>query len=128
MISLLLVGRRDVRDLRDRLDDRALEFGLRILGVVDQIEAVRDEPRLERLAVARGERGAELGLVGVGGLVQVDVQQETSAQRRDQAQQRGRLCRGRCLPGKTGSDRSRSRSSDGCARRPRGSRRARRAG
>ena len=89
-----LVRGRDVRDLRDGLDDRLLEFRLRILAVVDEIEAVGNHAGLERLAVARGERGAELGLVGVGRLVQIDVQEEASAQRRDEAQQRRGLLGG----------------------------------
>ena len=75
----------------DCLDDRALEFGLRILAVVDEIEAIRNDAGLGRLAVARGEGGAVFAFIGIGRLVQIDMEQEASAQRCDQAQQRRRL-------------------------------------
>ena len=62
-------------------------------AVVDQVEAVGNLPGLMRLAVAGGQRRAELGLVGIGGFVQVDVHQHAVAQWRDQAHQRRRLRR-----------------------------------
>src|SRR3546814_5559686 len=65
-----LVGRRDVGDLRHRRDDGLLERRLRMLAVVDQIEAVGNLARLVRLAVAGSQRRAELALVAVGSLVQ----------------------------------------------------------
>ena len=65
----------------DCLDDRALEFRLRILAVVDEIEAIRNHAGLGRLAVARGECGAEFAFIGIGRLVEIDMEQEASAQR-----------------------------------------------
>ena len=54
-----------------------------------------------RLAVARGQRRAEFGLVGVGGFVQVDMHEHLVAQRRDQAHQRRRLLRRAVLAERT---------------------------
>lgn len=79
-----------------------------MFGVVDQIEAIGDFARLEHGAVARGERGTELGLVAVGGLVQIDMHQHPIAQRCQQAHQRGRFLRRAVLAERTvGIDRIR---------------------
>ena len=89
-----------------------LELWLRIVAVVDQVETVGYFARHMRHAIARGQRGAEFGFVGVGGFVQVDMQAQALAQRRDQAHERGRFL-GRAVRGGTsGWDRWRPRSSD----------------
>jgi hypothetical protein len=46
---------------RHGVDDGLLEGGLRVLGVVHQVEAVGMLPGSNGLAVARGQRGAEFG-------------------------------------------------------------------
>ena len=71
-----VVGRRDVGHGFHGLDDRPLKVESGVFGVGDQVEAVRHGAGFERLAVSRGLRGPELVLVAVGGLVQIDVQQE----------------------------------------------------
>ena len=53
------IRRRDVRDFLHRCDHRLLELGLRMLAIVDQIEAVWDFTRLERYAVTSGQRRAK---------------------------------------------------------------------
>ncbi len=87
----LVVGRRDVGDLLHRGDDRLLEGRLWVLAVVHQVEPIGNQARLERLAVTRGQRRAELALVAVGGFVQVDVQHELALVRRDQFDDGGRF-------------------------------------
>ena len=64
---------------------------------------------LVRLAIARGQRRPELGLVGVGGLVQVDVHEHAIAQRRDQPHERRRLLAPGCPRGTNGSGSTRER-------------------
>src|SRR3990167_7379529 len=87
----LLVGGGDVGHLLHLGDDRLLEIRLRVVAVADQVEAVRDALGLGGLAVTRGLGRAELGIVGVGGFVQVDVQHEPIGHRPDEIQQRGRF-------------------------------------
>ncbi len=77
--------------LLDGGDHCLLECRLRVLAVIDQVEAIGDQARLERLAIARGQRRAELALVAVGGLVQVDVQHELALVRGDQLDDGGRF-------------------------------------
>ena len=85
------VGRGNVGDLRNGRDHRALERKLRVLGVADGIETIGNLARLERLAVARRQCRAELGLVGIGSFVQVDMQEHALTHGRDQAHQRCRF-------------------------------------
>ncbi len=73
--------------------DRGLEGRLRVFGVIDQVETIRDQAGLEWLAVARGQRRAELGFIGVRGFVQVDMHHDAAAQGRDQCDQRSRFGR-----------------------------------
>ncbi|WP_237056140.1 hypothetical protein [Microbulbifer sediminum] len=55
MISPLpLAGAGDMGDLLHRRDHRLLELRLRVLAVADQVEAVGNPVRRERLAVAGG--------------------------------------------------------------------------
>ena len=78
-------------DLLHGGNDRLLERRLRGLAVIHQVEAIRNQARLERLAVTRGQRRAELAFITVGGLVQIDVQHELALDRCNQLDQRGRL-------------------------------------
>ncbi|KAG1246148.1 hypothetical protein G6F65_020840 [Rhizopus arrhizus] len=87
----LVVGRGDVGDLLHRGDHRLLERRLRVLAVVDQVEAIRDQARLERLAITRRQGRTELALVAVGGFMQVDVQHELALVGPDQFDHGGRL-------------------------------------
>ncbi len=89
----LVVGRGDMGDLFHRRDHRLLERRLRVRAVVDQVEAIRDQARLERLAITRRQCRAELALVAVGGFMQVDVQHELALVGRNQFDHGGRLSR-----------------------------------
>ncbi len=75
-------------------DDGGLEGRLRVVAVADGVEAVGDEARLVGLAVAGGEGRAELGLIAVGGLVEIDVEEEAPLEASDQPDQRGGLLGG----------------------------------
>ena len=119
------VGRRDVGDLRHRRDDRLLERRLRMRAVVDQIEAVGDFARLVR--PRRRARPAPGG-------TRTRRCRWFHADRCAPARERGTAPPAASAPPTpapgcpretSGSDRSRRRSSDGCARRPTGSRTAR---
>ena len=77
----------------DRGDDRALERGLWVGAVVDEVEAVGRLFALGIAAVARRARGDEFVGVAVGRLVEVDVQEERSLDRCDQLDQRGGFAR-----------------------------------
>src|SRR5690606_39025337 len=87
----LVIRRRDMGDLLHRLNHCLLEFRLGALGVIHQIEAVWNVTRFKRFAVTGRKGWAELGFVGIGGLVQVDVQQYWLVYRSDQLHERRRL-------------------------------------
>ena len=71
-----LVGRRDVGHGFDAFDDGGLKLLLWVRRIAHRVEPVRNDARLEVLAITRSQRRTELRFVGVGGLVQVDVHQE----------------------------------------------------
>ena len=53
----VVIGRSNMSDLLHRLDHRLLKLRLRVLAVIDQIEAIGNPCRLKRLAVAGRQRG-----------------------------------------------------------------------
>ena len=79
MMRPRVVGRRDVRHGSHRVDQRALECGLGSRAVAHEIEAVGNLVPLERAAVACRLGRTELAVVGVGGLVQIDVHVDPAA-------------------------------------------------
>lgn len=74
-----------------RLDHRLLESRLRVLGVIHQVESIRNRARFKRFAITGRKGWAEFGLIGVCGFVQVNVQQDWLVNRSNQLHQRRRL-------------------------------------
>mmetsp|Transcript_32858 Transcript_32858/g.66700 ORF Transcript_32858/g.66700 Transcript_32858/m.66700 type:complete len:212 (-) Transcript_32858:498-1133(-) len=75
----LAVRRRDVRHRSHRFDHGAMPLGLRSFRVSDQIEPVRDGVLFVLFPITRRKSRSELRLVGVCGLVQIDVGSESRA-------------------------------------------------
>ena len=82
-VTLVSLADRHIRWLQGaqdkNADDRCLELRPRVLGVADGVEAIGNLARLVRRAIACCEGGPELGLIGVGRLVQVDVHEHAVA-------------------------------------------------
>eukprot|EP00315_Gephyrocapsa_oceanica_P010319 CAMPEP_0185288988 /NCGR_PEP_ID=MMETSP1363-20130426/3682_1 /TAXON_ID=38817 /ORGANISM="Gephyrocapsa oceanica, Strain RCC1303" /LENGTH=289 /DNA_ID=CAMNT_0027884869 /DNA_START=231 /DNA_END=1101 /DNA_ORIENTATION=- len=102
------VGGRDVRHPPHGVDDSGVPVEPRVGHVGDQVEPVWNGTGLKCDAVARRLCRPELGLVGVGRLVQVDVAQESavpSSERLEVREKSSRLLRGRLgVEGPAGHD------------------------
>ena len=77
-----------MRHLLHRLDQCLLEIRLRVFAIVHHIKAIGNTGRFEWLAIASGQRRAELRLVGIGGFVKVDMNQNMLTNRRHQPHMR----------------------------------------
>jgi len=79
----VFIGRSDVSNAAYGFDQCTLKFWNRPLVVTDQVKAIGNGVWIERYAVARSFCWAKFAVVCVGGLVQIDMNIDALAVRRN---------------------------------------------